>query len=103
MAKSKQEIIGDIQSHITKRGGGMGGWYVGIAAKPEERLFDDHSGDKEKDAWIYCPASSSSVARDIEKHFLDKGADGGTGGWRRRFEVCLRVSDQFAHSGMTRT
>ena len=80
MAKSKKEIIEDMQSYITQRGGGIGGWYVGIAAKPKERLFDDHSVDKEKDAWIYCTASSDSVARDIEKHFLDKGTKGGTGG-----------------------
>ena len=80
MAKSKKEIIEEIESHITDCGGGIRGWYVGIAAKPKERLFDDHSVDEEKDAWIHCPASSDSVARDIEKHFLDKGAKGGTGG-----------------------
>ena len=80
MAKSKKEIIEEIESHITDRGAGIRGWYVGIAAKPKERLFDDHSVDKEKDAWIYRTASSDSVARDIEKHFLDKGAKGGTGG-----------------------
>ena len=80
MAKSKKEIIEEIQSYITKCGGGFAKWYVGIAADPKERLFDDHSVDKEKDAWIYCTASSSKVARKIEKHFLDEGADGGTGG-----------------------
>ena len=31
-------------------------------------------------AWIWRPASSDSVAREIEKHFLDKGAQGGAGG-----------------------
>ena len=80
MAKSKKEIIEEIESHITDRGGGFRGWYVGIAAKPKERLFDGHSVDKEKDSWIYRTASSDSVARDIEKHFLDKGAKGGAGG-----------------------
>lgn len=80
MAKSKKEIIEEIESHITDCGGGFSGWYVGIAAKPKERLFDDHSVDEERDAWIYRTASSDSIARDIEKHFLDKGARGGTGG-----------------------
>ena len=80
MAKSKKEIIKDIQNYITKRGGAINGWYVGIAAKPRERLFDDHSVDEENDVWIYRQASSSSVAREIEKHFLDKGARGGMGG-----------------------
>ena len=80
MAKSRKQIIKDIRSYMTKRGGDMDDWYVGIAAKPTERLFDDHSVDKDNGAWIWRRASSDSVARDIEKHFLDKGAQGGTGG-----------------------
>lgn len=52
MAKSKQEIIDEIESHITDCGGGIRGWYVGIATNPKDRLFDDHSVDEEKDAWI---------------------------------------------------
>ena len=80
MAKSKREIIEDIRGYITKRGGCINGSCVGIAAKPVERLFNDHSVDNEKDAWIYRTASSDSVARRIEKYFLDQGAKGGTGG-----------------------
>ena len=80
MAKSKKEIIKDIERHMAKRGGDIGDWYVGIAAKPKKRLFDDHSVDKDNGAWIHRRASSDSVARDIEKHFLDKGAQGGMGG-----------------------
>ena len=80
MTNSKNEIIGDIESHITKRGGGIAAWYVGIAARPRDRLFNDHSVDEENDAWIFRTAVSSSVAREIEQHFLNKGARGGTGG-----------------------
>ena len=80
MAQSKKEIIEDIQSYITERGGDIEKWYVGIAADPEKRLFDNHSVDENKDKWIYCTASSSKVAREVEEHFLDKGADGGPGG-----------------------
>ena len=80
MAQSKKEIIKEIRSYITECGGSIKKWYVGIAADPEERLFDDHSVDEEKDFWICCTASSNTVARDVEKHFLAKGAAGGTGG-----------------------
>jgi len=80
MAKSKQQIIKNIEDHMAKRGGDIGDWYVGIAANPRERLFDDHSVDEKNGVWIYDTASSDSVARDIEKHFLDKGAQGGSGG-----------------------
>ena len=80
MAKSKKEIIKDIEGHMAERGGDIDDWYVGIAAKPRERLFDDHSVDEDSGAWIHRRASSDSVAREIEKHFLDKGAQGGAGG-----------------------
>ena len=48
MAKSKQEIIKDIEGYIAKRVGDIDDWYVGIAANPRERLFDDHSVDEKK-------------------------------------------------------
>ena len=80
MAKSKKKIIKDIERYIAKRGGDIGDWYVGIAAKPKKRLFDDHSVDKDNGACIHRRASNDRVARDIEKYFLNKGAQGGTGG-----------------------
>lgn len=80
MAKSKEEIIEDIEDHIANRGGDLDEWYVGIAAKPRERLFDDHSVDEDNGFWIHRRASSDSVAREIEQYFLDQGAQGGTGG-----------------------
>ena len=80
MAKNKEEIIKDIEGYIANRAGDIYEWYVGIAAKPKERLFDDHSVDEHNGAWIWRRASSDSVARDIEQHFLDKGAQGGPGG-----------------------
>lgn len=80
MAKSKGAIIDEIERYITQYGRGISAWYVGIAAKPRDRLFDDHSVDEENDAWIFRTASSSSVAREIEKYFLNKGARGGAGG-----------------------
>jgi hypothetical protein len=58
MAKSKSEIITEIDAHIKSRGG----------------------VDKDKDKYIWKTASSSSVARDIEQHFLGLGCDGGPGG-----------------------
>lgn len=80
MAKNKEAIIQDIEDYMAKHGGDIDDWYVGVAAKPRERLFDDHSVDEDKGAWIHRRASSDGLARDIEKHFLDKGAEGGTGG-----------------------
>lgn len=101
MAQSKQQIIKDIQSYIAKSGGGIKKWYVGIATDPKERLFDDHSVDKKKDHWIYRTASSSNVAREIEEHFLDKGADGGTGGGSKATKsvYAYRISSRTIEDG----
>lgn len=48
MAKGKSEIMEDIEGHITKCAGDMAEWYVGVAAKPKERLFDNHSVAKDR-------------------------------------------------------
>ena len=80
MAESKNDIITDIQRYITNCGGGLGAWYVGIAEDPRDRLFNDHSVDEESDFWIHHPTASSSVAREIEQYFLERGAQGGSGG-----------------------
>lgn len=77
MAKSKQEIISDIDAHIKKGGGGYGAWYVGISEDAEKRL-NKHNA---KEWYIYRQASSSQVAREIEIYFVNVlGTDGGTGG-----------------------
>ena len=80
MAKSKQEIIDDITNHF--KGKAYKDCYVGITSDINSRLFGDHnvSKDKGKGHWIYGGASSNSVAREIEQHFLDAGMDGGPGG-----------------------
>ena len=78
MAKSKQEIINDIVLHF--KGTAYRTCYAGITSDVESRLFGDHNVSKENGHWIYRPASSNSVAREIEQHFLDLGMDGGPGG-----------------------
>jgi hypothetical protein len=78
MAKSKQEIIDDIAAHF--KGIAYKNCYVGITSDVESRLFEDHNVSRENGHWIYGTASSNSVAREIEQHFLDAGMDGGLGG-----------------------
>ena len=85
-AKTESQIIREIGNHIRNCGGPYPSWYVGIASDPEDRLFNDHHVRKEEDAWIYRTASTSEVARRIERHFLNLGCDGGSGGgdWQTR-------------------
>lgn len=79
----KETIISEISDYLLSscpKGTTCNQIYVGIAADAEDRLFNGHAVDKENDVWIYRTASSDNVAREIEKHFLDLGFDGGPGG-----------------------
>ncbi len=78
MAKSKQEIIDDITKHFN--GKKYSECYVGIATDARKRLFSDHNVSEENGHWIFQSASSHTVAREIERHFLVAGMDGGEGG-----------------------
>lgn len=81
MAKSKQEIISDIEGFMQKRDGGYSAWYVGISKDARDRLFEGHNVSEKGDWWIYRQASSSQVAREIEDYFVNTlGTDGAVGG-----------------------
>ena len=80
MAKTKQEIIDDITSYIIKHSPSDDDWYVGITKDVEERLFAFHNVKEKGGAWIHRIASSSKIAREIEKELLDLGCEGGPGG-----------------------
>ncbi len=83
MAQSKDTIISEIMDHMNKycpNGTPFKSLYIGIASDAKDRLFNGHAVNKETDVWIYRTASSDSVAREIEKYFIDKGFDGGPGG-----------------------
>jgi len=55
-------------------------WYIGIAADPEDRLFNSHKVEK-VGYWIHCPCDSFLDARKVERYFVEKrGANGGQGG-----------------------
>jgi hypothetical protein len=63
-------IIADIKAHIKKCGGSYSDWYVGITGNRDQRLFVEHNVKKKGGAWISCKASSSDIARAVEKYFI---------------------------------
>lgn len=75
-------IINDITTHAQESGASKWNeWYVGISADARDRLFNGHGVKEQGDWWIFRQAISSSEARAVESHFVNKfGADGGTGG-----------------------
>ena len=81
MAKPNETIIAEIKAFMAKWGGDYSDWYVGIASDPRQRLFNDHTVDEKKDAWIYREAINAEAARTVEEYFINKiGTDGDTGG-----------------------
>ncbi len=78
--KSAQEIVRDINDHITKEGSGYKNWYCGVTENPKQRLFEEHHVAQEGGWWIYNECASDTVARTIEQHFLDLGCKGHGGG-----------------------
>lgn len=80
MAKSRKEIIADINEYMKGFQYKNSDWYVGIATDPTVRLFNDHNVTEKGGHWIYRLATSDSVAREVEQAYLDAGYDGGDGG-----------------------
>lgn len=80
MVSTSTSIVAEIKEYMSKNGGAYSDWYVGIAADPKARLFNDHNVNEHSGVRIYRDAGSETEARRIEKHFLDLGCDGGDGG-----------------------
>lgn len=81
MAKSKEEIIKDIDNHLQKSGKQYySDFYVGITNDVERRLFEEHNVNRETMWWIYRTANSKAVAQEIEAYYIAKGMQGHGGG-----------------------
>lgn len=77
MAKSKEQIIGDITKHIQTRGGSYRDWYVGIGSDARDRLFTTHEVRQKTDRWILRRADSPEAAREVAAYFTGTlAADG---------------------------
>lgn len=75
MAKSKSEIMDDIQSFIGRNGGNNKEWYVGTAPDPKDQLFKTH-GFKKGDYGLIRQAPSELQAAEVAEFFVGQGAKG---------------------------
>lgn len=55
-------------------------WYIGITDDADRRKEEHKSDGKDVTFWNSWPADTEAIARQVEKHFLDCGMDGGGGG-----------------------
>jgi len=82
----KSEIIRFIEERVRKsKVPKYSSWTIGITADPETRK----SQHGNPGYWLQWEADRESDAREIEKHFLDKGMKGDTGGGQRPIYVYI--------------
>ena len=55
-------------------------WTIGITDDPDRRKSEHENDRKSVKFWRYWKADNETVARNVEKHFLDEGMRGGEGG-----------------------
>jgi len=80
-AETRQVVKQEIKDYIDRQGLIYSSWYVGIATKPKDRLFNDHGVDKDKGTWIHRECMSADAAREVEDYFINTlGTKGGPGG-----------------------
>lgn len=73
-----RELINVIE---TKRGStSYSIWTIGITDDPERRRKEHEGERRDVRFWKHRKADGEAIARAVEKHFLEKGMKGDTGG-----------------------
>ncbi len=55
-------------------------WTIGITDDPDRRKSEHESDGENTKHWKQWRADTAAIARDVEKHLIDKGMKGGPGG-----------------------
>lgn len=77
----KNEIINAIEQRISSaKKKDYSIWTIGITDNPKERKEQHKNEGKDVQFWLEWKTESEADARDIEKYFISKGVNGGTGG-----------------------
>lgn len=69
MARSKTEIIDDVEAFVAKYGGKFADWYVGISKDPKATLNGTH-GFKKGDVGLVRTAASELQAQQVVDYFV---------------------------------
>ncbi|MDE0526156.1 MAG: hypothetical protein OXI27_06130 [Thaumarchaeota archaeon] len=80
----KDSIIAAIDRKVTE----YFVWTIGVTADPDKRR-QQHANNKNVSNWKAWPADSEEIARAVEKHFLDLGMKGDTGGGKNPTNVYI--------------
>jgi hypothetical protein len=69
-AKSRSEIIGDIEDFIARNGARFAEFYVGCTGQPKAAIFNQHKVKQSGDAWISRLAKDEYEAHEVVEYFL---------------------------------
>ena len=75
MAKSKTEILNDIQDFVAKHGGNYKQWYIDVSTNPKVDLFKFHRF-KKGDKGMFRTALSELQAAEAAEFVMGMGAKG---------------------------
>lgn len=82
-AKSRSEIIGDIEDFISRNGARFNEFYVGCTGAPKAALFTRHSLKQTGDAWISRLAKDEYESHEVVDYFLSTRKTKGRRGERQ--------------------
>lgn len=68
-AKSRSDIIGDLEDFIGRNGGAFADFFVGVTGAPKQMLFSQHKLKEKGDAWISRLAKDEMDAHDVVEYF----------------------------------
>ena len=83
MGLTKAQLIAAIEGKISA----YSVWTIGITEDPTQRKIKHGSPT----VWYQWEGESEKTAREVEKHFIDKGCKGGTGGGDRPHWVYIFI------------
>ena len=79
-AKTRTQIIDDIEDCIGRNGGNFSEWYVGFTGNPKVKLFGQHKLKDKGDAWISRLAKDEYEAHEVAEFFRTSHRTKGPGG-----------------------
>ena len=72
MAMSRGDIIEDLELHIRRSGGQLGGWWAGTAKDAYAPFFERHLAAELGDGLSYREAYTTNAAAEVIEHLVNK-------------------------------
>ena len=98
MAKSRSDIIGEIEDYVARSGANFAEWFVGVTGTPKATLFTRHKVRQKGDAWIARAAKDEYEAHEIAEYFISTRRTKGSLGERRETDLYVYAYKRKSHT-----